>query len=72
MLSQRAQGNVKLFMPIVAAKLEQRHSADVQKIDLATAENWLMRDEILPILENSVFKELTASVCLSSKLSSLS
>lgn len=67
MLSNRARYNVDVFMPSISAKVKQKTSAASEQkiIDLATAENWLMRDELVGIFKDSISRELGSAVCLS-------
>jgi hypothetical protein len=62
MLSNRGRYNVDIFMPTIAAKVDQKVSTTIKKIDLATAENWLMRDELVTMFKTAVSRELVSTV----------
>lgn len=62
-LSDRGRSNVDNFMPkiaaVVAQKTEQR-SAPI--VDLSTAENWLMREELVALFKTTLFEHLCNDV----------
>ncbi|KAF2128308.1 PLP-dependent transferase [Dothidotthia symphoricarpi CBS 119687] len=57
-LSSRMQKPVSAILPKIAATISERTST-TPKIDLATAENWLLRPEILDICKEAVQSSLT-------------
>ncbi|KAK4086358.1 hypothetical protein Purlil1_9204 [Purpureocillium lilacinum] len=57
-LSSRMQKTASAILPKIAATIAERTSA-VRKIDLATAENWLLRPEIVEICKNAIQENLT-------------
>ncbi|OJJ45953.1 hypothetical protein ASPZODRAFT_26546 [Penicilliopsis zonata CBS 506.65] len=60
MLSNRMQKNVDSFMPKIAVQVAQR-SADVPPIDLGTAENRLIRHEMVEIIKQAIQDNLTVA-----------
>lgn len=58
------------ILPKIAATIAERTSA-TRKIDLSTAENWLIRPEVVEIYKSALQKNLTASVRTSHRLASL-
>lgn len=63
-LSSRMQKMASAILPKIAATIAERTSA-VRKIDLATAENWLLRPEIVEICKNAIQENLTEAVSTS-------
>ncbi|KAJ6445340.1 major facilitator superfamily transporter [Purpureocillium lavendulum] len=57
-LSSRMQKTASAILPKIAATIAERTSA-VRKTDLATAENWLLRPEIVDICKTASQKSLT-------------
>lgn len=53
MLSHRARTNNAWFMEQFKRPLSRQGSQSASNIDLATAENWLIRPEILPFLQRN-------------------
>jgi hypothetical protein len=60
-LSSRMQKPVSAILPQIAATISERTTA-TPKIDLATAENWLCRSEILDIYREAVRSDLKLTV----------
>jgi hypothetical protein len=62
-------------MASIAAKVKAKASAGTNSkqktIDLSTAENWLVRDELLGLIKSSVVRELEHAVRLSGALKAL-
>jgi hypothetical protein len=61
-LSRRMNKSVASMLPHIAATIAERTSKAPAKIDLATAENWLLRPELLEICKDAFVEKLTASV----------
>jgi aspartate/methionine/tyrosine aminotransferase len=57
-MSQRGNSNVKTIMPKIGAAVSERSQGT--KIDLASAENWLLRDELLDICKDAITSDLSA------------
>lgn len=53
-LSRRAQENLQLIMPKIKGVVTERKNHDTEVIDLSTAENWLLRAELLPICQTAI------------------
>lgn len=60
-LSSRMQKPASAILPKIAATIADRTDA-AHKIDLATAENWLIRPEIAEIYKDALQKNLTLAV----------
>ena len=61
-LSQRGWSNVAGIMPRINAALEERKRRDNPNIDLATAENWLLRPELIELCKDAINKNLDFKV----------
>ena len=59
-LSKRAWGNVEDIMPRINAAVQERIRVDNPNIDLSTAENWLIRDEVIAIFKEAIAERLSA------------
>ena len=59
-LSKRAWANVEDIMPKIAAAVQERVKVDNPSIDLSTAENWLIRDEVVAMCKEAVVERLSA------------
>ena len=70
-LSARGWANVAEVMPRISAAIEERSRQDNPNIDLSTAENWLIRTELIEICKEAVEKNLRAKVWLEDGASSL-
>ncbi|QYS97979.1 hypothetical protein H0G86_005180 [Trichoderma simmonsii] len=58
-LSQRSKAVVDDIMPKISAAVADRTRVDNPNIDLSTAENWLLRDELIEICKEAVSKDMT-------------
>lgn len=65
-LSQRSNAVVQTIMPRISSAVAERTRMDNPKIDLSTAENWLLRDELAEICKDAISEGLEAKVRLSS------
>ena len=61
MLSRRARENNAWFLEKFKRPLNRQGSRNAATIDLATAENWLIRPEMLPLLKSNAKRELKSS-----------
>lgn len=61
-LSQRAWSNVAGIMPQIDAAVKAREQSDNSIIDLATAENWLLRPELIELCKMAINTRLEAKV----------
>lgn len=61
-LSQRGWSNVEAIMPKIKGAVEQRKIANNTNIDLSTAENWLIRPELIEICNEAIVQNLEAKV----------
>lgn len=59
MLSRRAQKNMSWFLNKYQRQLKNQQADGPPAIDLATAENWLIRDEVLSILKAAAATDLS-------------
>jgi gliotoxin/aspirochlorine biosynthesis aminotransferase len=59
MLSSRARHDNAWFLEQFKRPLGRQGSKSASNIDLATAENWLLRPEILPLLKKNIQSDLT-------------
>ncbi|POS75432.1 hypothetical protein DHEL01_v206174 [Diaporthe helianthi] len=57
-LSQRGWVNVEAIMPKIRGAVEERKLKQSKNIDLATAENWLIRPELLDLCKTSIVELL--------------
>lgn len=57
-LSARGWANVGEIMPKISAAVEERSHRDNPNIDLASAENWLLRPELLDICKDAISSKL--------------
>ncbi|KAF3896639.1 hypothetical protein GTR04_1230 [Trichophyton interdigitale] len=53
-LSKRGAANVDKIMPGISAALLERTKPTAPRIDLSTAENWLLRDEIIEVTKDGI------------------
>ncbi len=60
--SDRMASTVSTMLPQITASLSQRSVTDVPKVDLATAENWLIRPELVALCKNAIAEDLVAQV----------
>ena len=61
-LSKRGWSNVEAIMPKIKGALEQRSMPKNPNIDLSTAENWLVRPELIQLSKNAISTDLQAVV----------
>jgi hypothetical protein len=61
-LSKRAWSNVAGIMPQISAAVKAREQTDDSTIDLATAENWLLRPELIELCKTAINTRLEAKV----------
>jgi hypothetical protein len=65
-LSSRMQKPASAILPKIAATIAERTSARTsRKLDLSTAENWLIRPELVEIYKDAIQNQLTVAVCTS-------
>ncbi|ORY14660.1 1-aminocyclopropane-1-carboxylate synthase 7 [Clohesyomyces aquaticus] len=57
--SQRGWSNIKAIMPKIKGAIEERKSKETSNIDLSTAENWLIREELKEICKDAIVGSLT-------------
>ncbi|GIJ88194.1 hypothetical protein Asppvi_007112 [Aspergillus pseudoviridinutans] len=57
-LSKRGAANVDAILPSISAALLERTKPTAPRIDLSTAENWLMRNEIIETTKDAIVQEL--------------
>ena len=57
-LSDRGWANVESIMPKIAGALKERVKLDNPSIDLASAENWLLRPELIEICQTAIRERL--------------
>jgi hypothetical protein len=62
-LSTRMRSSVAALLPKIAASIAERTSIGPAKIDLATAENWLLRPELITLCNDAIAQKLTEEVC---------
>lgn len=61
-LSQRGWNNVEGIMPKIRAAVQERKVTNSANIDLSTAENWLIRPELIDICKESIAQNLEPRV----------
>lgn len=61
-LSTRMRNIIATVMPKIAATVAQKTSTSHSVVDLATAENWLVRDELLAIFKEAIARDLIPEV----------
>lgn len=61
-LSARSWANVEAIMPKIQGQVEQRKIKNNTNIDLSTAENHLIRPELMEICKDAISKSLSSSV----------
>lgn len=54
--------NIAAILPKIAATIAERTSTGPTKIDLSTAENWLLRPELLVLCKDAISRNLTTDV----------
>jgi hypothetical protein len=63
-LSARGTGNIAAIMPKVSAQIAERNKEDSYDIDMSTAENFLLRDELTAICKAAINENLISQVIL--------
>jgi hypothetical protein len=61
-LSERGWSNVEAIMPKIQGAVSDRMSKTTSNIDLSTAENWLLRPELVKICRNAIMEKFTEKV----------
>lgn len=61
-LSSRGWSNIEAIMPKIKSAVEQRSIENNTNIDLSTAENWLLRPELIDTCKKSIARGLEAKV----------
>ena len=61
-LSKRGGGSVAAILPKIKDAIERRLNPDSNLIDLSTAENWLIRSELVDLYKSSITQDLTPEV----------
>ena len=62
-LSNRGWSNVEAIMPRIQGAVAERMVKNNSNIDLSTAENWLIRSELIEICKDGIDKELNPKAC---------
>jgi gliotoxin/aspirochlorine biosynthesis aminotransferase len=69
-LSSRMQKPASAILPKIASTIAERtNTSTSRRIDLSTAENWLIRPELVEIYKDAIQNQLTTAVrpsCLTS------
>lgn len=66
-LSERGFSNIADIMPRINAAVQERANEKSPCIDLATSENWLIREELVRLCKDSILQNLKAAVPISLK-----
>ena len=61
--SKRGWSNVEAIMPKIKGAVEERKIKTNTNIDLSTAENWLIRSELIDMCKDSIAQQLEPRVC---------
>ena len=61
-LSSRMESIIATVLPRIAVTVAERSSAGPPKIDLSTAENWLVRRELLGICKEAFAQDVNVEV----------
>lgn len=61
-LSARMSDNIVNILPKIAATITERTATGLVKIDLSTAENWLLRPELLALCKDAISRHLRPEV----------
>lgn len=61
-MSERGWSNVAGIMPQISAAVKERQRRGSPNIDLATAENWLLRPELIELCKDAIYQKLDAKV----------
>lgn len=70
-LSARGRSNVELIMPMISKLIAEKQRSQDITIDLSTAENWLIRNELIDIFKAAIAENLIPRVFQFSTLLSL-
>lgn len=60
--SNRGWSNIETVMRKIGAPMDHSPVADEECIDLSTAENWLLREDLLRLCQNTIAKKLMIKV----------
>lgn len=60
-LSNRVSEDLRILMPKIEIQVAQR-SSKIPFIDMGTAENWLIREEIMKFSVRAIAEEMTVEV----------
>jgi hypothetical protein len=63
-MSKRGFSNVESIMPKINAQVAERMKTKNSNIDLSTAENCLIRPEVVEVYKKSIHEGLSSNVCL--------
>lgn len=61
-MAERGWSNVAGIMPQISAAVKERQRRGSSNIDLATAENWLLRSELIDLCKDAIYRKLDAKV----------
>ena len=61
-MSKRGFANIESIMPRINDQVTERQKVKNHNIDLSSAENWLIRPELVEICKDAIQKDLTAKV----------
>lgn len=61
-LSSRMSATIATVLPKIAVTVAERSHARASKIDLATAENWLVRHELVAIYKEAIARDFNREV----------
>ncbi len=61
-LSKRRFSNIKAIMPKISGQVDERKKVNNPNIDLSTAENWLLRPELIELCKQAIQDGFTAKV----------
>ena len=61
-MSKRGKANVDAIIPKIKAAVADRSKPATSNIDLSTAENWLIRPELIEICKSAISENLQAEV----------
>jgi hypothetical protein len=63
-MSSRGWSNVSAIMPKIQGAVAEREKRDNPNIDLSTAENWLIRPELIELCKKAISTYLVAQVSI--------
>lgn len=61
-LSGRMESTISAILPQITASLSQRSSEALPNIDLAAAENWVIRPGLVALCKDAIAEDLVAQV----------